>query len=1060
MTTYTVTLSNYNDASFWSSISESGPGNVLDFTALPSNFVIAFESANSIIWIWDNTDWTSIGEQGFGATFNLGAPTQLDYFGEVRVGDARAYNLGSIGDDTLLSGAGNDTIVLSGGNDQITTGGGNDAIMSANSNQGNDTINAGSGNDTIEHNANTDSIDAGSGDDRIVNVHVTSGAESTAIDGGSGTDTYVLGAAGNFTSAHMVNLSTGAVTYGGNFRDSISNIENVEIDESAAGARGDDNANALTGTGNFGNLFDGRGGADTIDGGAGNDSLDGGQGTDSVLGGDGADDITGDGITENISDFASVGGAATNLTITNSSDGPIELWWIDSAGTLTRYARIEAGDTYVQSTYDAHNWLLRDEEGFHLELIQGAPNQTVNYGAEGLDDTLEGGAGDDEIRGMFGDDLIDGGTGTDTLLGGVGSDSIDGGTGSDSIEGGAGDDSLFGGLDNDTIAGGDGDDFIEGGAGDDSLSTGLGQDTLIGGDGNDTLTNSAGDDSLDGGSGDDSLVATDGNDTLRGGTGNDRMEGGNDADTFLIEDNFGNDTIIGGEGGTDLDTIDVSALTGDATVSFSGPEAGTLSNGTHTITFTQIEQFILPNGDTISSGQAGDILYIGDATNNGFGGNGGDDTLAGGDGNDSLGGNGGADVITGGAGDDNIGGGRDNDTISGGDGADGIGGDEGDDLIFGNAGDDQMGGGDGNDIISGGDGADDVGGDGGNDLVYGDAGDDTLSGGTGDDTLSGGTGNDTLAGGDGDDVFTYAVGDGDDTITDFNFGNSGALGDGDTTNNDFINLSPFYDSMAEVHADFDDDGVLNQSNEGVDGADYSDNARFGMDDSLTFQGANRDSFTADNTGVVCFASGTMILTPQGEVPVEHLSVGDLVTTCDNGPQPIVWIGHRSLGPEDLADAPHLKPVEIAARAFGNERPLVVSPQHGVLLDLYGNERFIRANQLAKLRGGKVRQRKGCKRVTYWHILFERHEVVFSNGLASESFFPGPRAVANLSLRSRSTLEQLSPGITQVRDLGTAVHMYGAAARPHSRTQELPTHLADLSPRFACQASSTMDVAVG
>ena len=75
--------------------------------------------------------------------------------------------------------------------------------------------------------------------------------------------------------------------------------------------------------------------------------------------------------------------------------------------------------------------------------------------------------------------------------------------------------------------------------------------------------------------------------------------------------------------------------------------------------------------------------------------------------------------------------------------------------------------------------------------------------------------------------------DGLDTITDFNFGNSGTLDDGDLTNNDFIDLSGFYDNIAELQDDFADDGVLNQSNSGniVWGqvVDYSDNTSFDTD---------------------------------------------------------------------------------------------------------------------------------------------------------------------------------------------------------------------------------------
>ena len=71
------------------------------------------------------------------------------------------------------------------------------------------------------------------------------------------------------------------------------------------------------------------------------------------------------------------------------------------------------------------------------------------------------------------------------------------------------------------------------------------------------------------------------------------------------------------------------------------------------------------------------------------------------------------------------------------------------DTVYANNGDDTVNGGDGNDII------------------YGGRGNDTLKGNNGNDILIGGTGNDTLNGGYGDDTYIYNVGDGVDTIEDY-----------------------------------------------------------------------------------------------------------------------------------------------------------------------------------------------------------------------------------------------------------------------------------------------------
>ncbi|WP_439119147.1 choice-of-anchor L domain-containing protein [Marivita sp.] len=233
-----------------------------------------------------------------------------------------------------------------------------------------------------------------------------------------------------------------------------------------------------------------------------------------------------------------------------------------------------------------------------------------------------------------------------------------------------------------------------------------------------------------------------------------------------------------------------------------------------------------------------------------------------------------------------------NDLITGGDG---------NDLITGNDGDDTLFGGDG-DLGS----LDDLA---GSDTLFGGTGNDALFGDAGNDVLQGDAGNDTLTGGDGDDTFVYAPGDGFDTISDFNVGNSGTLTDGDSTNNNRIDLSAYYDDIWELTADYRDDGILNQSNDGIGGADYSDNTQFG-DGGLVFTNgvASTSFFNVENTGVVCFVSGTNILTETGERPIDTLRVGDRIITQDNGVQVLRWIGRRSVSQHDLARNPKLLPI--------------------------------------------------------------------------------------------------------------------------------------------------------
>ncbi|MEL7213059.1 MAG: Hint domain-containing protein [Pseudomonadota bacterium] len=642
------------------------------------------------------------------------------------------------------------------------------------------------------------------------------------------------------------------------------NSQDVDGDE-VDGSDGDDDT-IYAGGGN--DWVDGGMGDDTIYGGSGDDTLGGAEGNDHIEGGTGNDQIWGDAIMYRPSDYASTSnGNASTLTVTNSADGPIHVYWIDGNGATVYFDTLAPGETASYSSFEDHNWVLKDDNGIVVRLIEGG-DQTVNFGADGLDDNLYGGDGNDTIYGQFGDDHI---------------------------EGGAGDDQLFGESGDDRILGGAGDDTVDAGSGDDLVDVSDGQDTIDLGDG---------------------------------------------ADHVQIIDNTGHDSLDGGAG---FDRLDFDEYDGwDVTISEAGTGTYTNDNGASG-DFTNFERLSGSSGDDVfDASTATQSVQI-----------------------DSSG---------------------------------------GDDIVLGGSGDD---------------------------LLDGEKGDDTISGGAGDDRIEGGTGQDTLTGGAGDDTFVWKIGDGHDIITDFNAGNSGTLDDGDSSNNDFIDLSGHYDHISELYADHADDGVLNQSNSTGNGGnvDYSDNTQFGSG-SLEFQGASADrsSFTQENTGVVCFTAGTRILTPRGEVMIEKLQPGDLVCTQDNGPQPLLWIASRTLDRAALQAAPHLAPVRIAQGVLGAARPLLVSPQHGMLV---GQDQLIRAKHLASHMPG-VRIARGKTHVRYIHLLFERHQVIFAEGIPTESFFPGPMALGALSQAARHEVFGLFPALETI----AAPDCFGATARPFLKRREL------------------------
>ena len=140
-------------------------------------------------------------------------------------------------------------------------------------------------------------------------------------------------------------------------------------------------------------------------------------------------------------------------------------------------------------------------------------------------------------------------------------------------------------------------------------------------------------------------------------------------------------------------------------------------------------------------------------------------------------------------------------------------------------------------------------------------------------------------------------------------------------------------------------------------------------------------------GPPCFTVGTMIDTPDGEVRVEDLEIGDLVTTKDHGPQPIRWIGTRKVAGRGV-----FAPILFKAGAIGNTRDLRVSPQHRMLLQDWRAELFFGEDEVLcaanKLLNDSTILKDPCEEVEYIHLMFDAHEVIYAQGAPSESLLVG------------------------------------------------------------------------
>src|SRR6056297_4242717 len=190
-------------------------------------------------------------------------------------------------------------------------------------------------------------------------------------------------------------------------------------------------------------------------------------------------------------------------------------------------------------------------------------------------------------------------------------------------------------------------------------------------------------------------------------------------------------------------------------------------------------------------------------------------------------------------------------------------------------------------------------------------------------------------------------------------------------------------------------------------------------------------------GVICFTPGTRIETPEGPRLVEELREGDRVQTKDNGAQEVQWIGSRRMSGARLFAMPHLRPVRIRAGALGIERPqseLLVSPGHRMLVKGRVAQALFNTSEVLVAARDLVNNRTVvvdvmAREVTYVHLLLPRHQVLWANGVETESFHPASAALSALDEQDRKRLLQYNP------HLEFEPQAYGGFARRNLNTSE-------------------------
>lgn len=194
---------------------------------------------------------------------------------------------------------------------------------------------------------------------------------------------------------------------------------------------------------------------------------------------------------------------------------------------------------------------------------------------------------------------------------------------------------------------------------------------------------------------------------------------------------------------------------------------------------------------------------------------------------------------------------------------------------------------------------------------------------------------------------------------------------------------------------------------------------------------------ADHPAQVCFTPGTLILTPTGPRPVEQLEPGDRVITRDSGVQRLYWTARRRVGGARMLAMPGLRPVRIMAGALGDGLPeadLWLSGDHRVLLrgpvlrDMLGeDEGLAPVRDLVDDR--RIRLSGPVRETVYMHLLFERHEIIWAEGVEAETFHPADCAPETLDEVARIRLFELFPEIVE------APAAYGPHARRILRAPE-------------------------
>lgn len=141
------------------------------------------------------------------------------------------------------------------------------------------------------------------------------------------------------------------------------------------------------------------------------------------------------------------------------------------------------------------------------------------------------------------------------------------------------------------------------------------------------------------------------------------------------------------------------------------------------------------------------------------------------------------------------------------------------------------------------------------------------------------------------------------------------------------------------------------------------------------------TYTTQDANINCFAAGTMIATPTGERAIETLCAGDRVLTAEGGDTTVLWLAQQTIDARH-GIAARRAPVRIAAGALGNHTDLIVTADHGMIVD------GLVINASALVNDGTIDWVADADipaGFTVYHIETAAHDVILANGAAAETF---------------------------------------------------------------------------